>query len=180
MRYYFLLQQNISEMDSPIGLCFTLIIQTYFFDRLSYILLPLHISKVTFFYFFYFSAVDCPVLTSPDRGSVQVQRDEDGRLSTAKFSCQAGHILWGAEQLVCDDGSWSSSVPLCKILNCGAPPYMPHATASLINGRTVWGDEATYYCNDGYIMIANVTSGGKTLFYTFCVLQANLLKGTSL
>lgn len=65
MRYYFLLQQNISEMDSPIGLCFTLIIQTYFFDRLSYILLPLHISKVTFLYFFLFfscwlSSADIP------------------------------------------------------------------------------------------------------------------------
>jgi hypothetical protein len=106
------------------------------------------------------------VLRSPEEGSVQVETDEEGRPLTAKFSCRTGYILWGSELLECDDGAWSSPLPLCKILNCGAPPYIPHATASLMNGRTVWGEQAMYSCNEGYIMIANVSSGGNYIIFT--------------
>ena len=55
----------------------------------------------------------CPVLGSPDGGSVKVETN--GAATTAFYTCDAGYALYGVTERTCqDNGTWSDAPPTCS------------------------------------------------------------------
>lgn len=57
-------------------------------------------------------AIQCPSLSDPENGEVEVGSLETG--STANFTCNLGYVINGEGMLTCDTGEWSSEVPTCE------------------------------------------------------------------
>ncbi|XP_037387753.1 sushi domain-containing protein 1 isoform X1 [Pygocentrus nattereri] len=76
--------------------------------------------------------------------------------STALYVCVAGFYNAGTQNVsVCSAlGSWSHTDFLCREIQCGAPPPLPH-TVVLWDGSSKVGSVAVYECEAGYRMVGS-------------------------
>ncbi|XP_053399292.1 CUB and sushi domain-containing protein 3-like [Mercenaria mercenaria] len=92
--------------------------------------------------------VACPLLVSPDSGSVSMTTD--GSVSTAVFSCTADYHVVGNVISVCgEDGSWNSTEPVCV---CDTPTSVSHGSITISTDGSV----AAYSCDAGYTLDGNI------------------------
>lgn len=94
----------------------------------------------------------CPELTSPLFGTVTASSLTFN--SVATYSCNFGYQLDGQNSTVCqDNGAWSGLAPVCNVISC---PSLSAPTGGRIETDKqdlTDGTYATFYCNDGYIMV---------------------------
>ncbi|XP_065845189.1 sushi, von Willebrand factor type A, EGF and pentraxin domain-containing protein 1-like [Oscarella lobularis] len=94
----------------------------------------------------------CPELAPPQFGTVQLEGRNVN--DSAKFMCDSGYDLVGAEVVTCEviniGASWSHVLPTCKPKKC-IRPRVP------VNGRIIGEDfhypnTIEFVCNQGYIL----------------------------
>ncbi|EDL80492.1 rCG30855 [Rattus norvegicus] len=70
--------------------------------------------------------------------------------SLIRFSCEAGHMLRGSSERVCQaNGSWSGSQPECGVISCGNPGTPSNARVVFSDGL-VFSSSIVYECREGY------------------------------
>ncbi|XP_053395851.1 sushi, von Willebrand factor type A, EGF and pentraxin domain-containing protein 1-like [Mercenaria mercenaria] len=93
--------------------------------------------------------VTCPQPLSIQYGNAVVSSVNLEYGSFVRYICNAGYELEGEESLTCEsDGTWSGEPPLCRAIECVAPPVV-------LNGRLDYkdlklGSVIRYMCNEGY------------------------------
>lgn len=93
----------------------------------------------------------CPDPPNISGGVVSVSGKRTG--SKATYTCQAGYIIFGQQELTCSiGGEWSGKPPVCKYIDCGAPPNIDNGQYVLINDTTIYGSIVEYKCNEDYWM----------------------------
>jgi formylglycine-generating enzyme required for sulfatase activity len=97
------------------------------------------------------SPVSCGVLSNPPNGSVSLP-DGSTLGATAQYRCDAGYALAGPETRTCQAvGTWSGVATLCEPVSCG--PLSAPANGSVTTPTGLdYQDEATYFCNAGYVL----------------------------
>ena len=97
--------------------------------------------------------VDCGPLANPDSGTVQVSKTTNG--GTATYSCVAGFVLSGnggnGVRTCQADGTWTGTAPTCAPITC--PAGNPPANGNVAPANPVYGAEADYTCNGGYVLV---------------------------
>eukprot|EP00117_Sycon_ciliatum_P048173 scpid2370/ scgid5761/ Sushi, von Willebrand factor type A, EGF and pentraxin domain-containing protein 1; CCP module-containing protein 22; Polydom; Selectin-like osteoblast-derived protein; Serologically defined breast cancer antigen NY-BR-38 len=74
--------------------------------------------------------------------------------SIARFSCNMGYALTGAQSALCQaDGMWSAEPPTCRLVDCGDPGRTNNAVRTV--SSTTFGSHANYQCQRGYILNGN-------------------------
>ena len=125
------------------------------------------------YYFDFYTAVQCPLLSDPDNG--QVTLESTVFLSVATYSCNEGFILNGDETRTCQsDEQWSGNDPTCErknitnsILLCSyyfnfyiavqCPLLSDPDNGQVTLESTVFLSVATYSCNEGFILNGDET-----------------------
>ncbi len=101
--------------------------------------------------------VDCGSLSAPANGSVSVSSTTNG--GTATYACIAGFALTGnggnGLRTCQSDGTWSGAAPTCAPITC--PAGNPPANGSVAPANPVYGAEADYLCNDGFLLVGAAT-----------------------
>ena len=93
------------------------------------------------------TVINCSRLEPPENG--QVVGDGHSFGSTVDFYCDRGYNLVGVSRIKCrHDGHWNGSAPVCRIVSCGPPPRMLHASVSV--NSTIYGSVAYYHCHSGF------------------------------
>uniref|UniRef100_A0A8C6GG80 Uncharacterized protein n=1 Tax=Mus spicilegus TaxID=10103 RepID=A0A8C6GG80_MUSSI len=70
--------------------------------------------------------------------------------SVMRFSCDAGHVLRGSSERMCQaNGSWSGSQPECGVISCGNPGTPSNARVVFSDGL-VFSSSVVYECREGY------------------------------
>ncbi|XP_029395556.1 CUB and sushi domain-containing protein 2 isoform X3 [Mus pahari] len=70
--------------------------------------------------------------------------------SVMRFSCDAGHVLRGSSERMCQaNGSWSGSQPECGVISCGNPGTPSNARVVFSDGL-VFSSSIVYECREGY------------------------------
>uniref|UniRef100_A0A8C6GFH1 CUB and Sushi multiple domains 2 n=1 Tax=Mus spicilegus TaxID=10103 RepID=A0A8C6GFH1_MUSSI len=69
--------------------------------------------------------------------------------SVMRFSCDAGHVLRGSSERMCQaNGSWSGSQPECGAIMCKPPQLIPNG--KVVGSDFKWGSSVSYACLEGY------------------------------
>ncbi|KFM57441.1 Sushi, von Willebrand factor type A, EGF and pentraxin domain-containing protein 1, partial [Stegodyphus mimosarum] len=93
-------------------------------------------------------AIVCPSLNDPQNGKVIFSQK---RLhSVATYKCDRNFILSGLSERICQvDGTWSSSPPVCKEINCSAPETLKNMRA--LPNKSIYkaGDLVIFQCKSG-------------------------------
>ncbi|XP_064624477.1 CUB and sushi domain-containing protein 3-like [Lineus longissimus] len=85
-------------------------------------------------------------------GSVDVS-DENKIGSKATYTCGDGFKLIGTSERQClRTGNWSSDIPVCETIRCGAPPLLVNDNVSLSDDDKI-GSKATYTCDNSFKLI---------------------------
>lgn len=93
----------------------------------------------------------CPPLHNISNGNVKINGSRVG--ADANYSCSTGFYIEGESRLVClKNQTWSSEPPVCKRVNCAAPPVIANAMITADTGRNV-SSKVTYACVKGYRMV---------------------------
>nr|XP_014348224.1 PREDICTED: mannan-binding lectin serine protease 1 isoform X3 [Latimeria chalumnae] len=101
----------------------------------------------------------CPVPLPPSNGKIEPVIDKYTFKDQVLISCNTGYILLKEEleieflQIACQrDGTWSNSVPPCKIVDCRSPPELEHGfvTFHTRNNLTTYGSSFEYSCQEPY------------------------------
>ncbi len=99
--------------------------------------------------------VDCGTLDAPGNGSIAISKTTNG--GTATYTCTAGFVLdgnGGNGVRTCQaDGTWTGTAPACSPITC--PAGNPPANGSVTPPNPVYGAEADYACNAGYVLFGN-------------------------
>ncbi|KAG8506888.1 CUB and sushi domain-containing protein 2 [Galemys pyrenaicus] len=70
--------------------------------------------------------------------------------SLMRFSCEAGHVLRGSSERICQaNGSWSGTQPECGVISCGNPGTPSNARVLFSDGL-VFSSSIVYECREGY------------------------------
>lgn len=78
------------------------------------------------------------------------------------YTCHEGHVASGSLSRECvEGGRWSGSPPKCNFLDCGDPPELDHGKNVLLDGRTSFGAQSEYTCDDDYIISSEEKSVRK-------------------
>ncbi|XP_078664120.1 complement receptor type 1-like [Branchiostoma floridae x Branchiostoma belcheri] len=89
--------------------------------------------------------VHCPRLEAPTDGTIE---GENYFQDVVQFTCYPGHDLVGATTTTCQaDGTWTDSVPTCRIVQCPEPATPEHSTKT---GGYNYRDVVHYTCDTGY------------------------------
>uniref|UniRef100_A0A6Q2YMZ5 CUB and Sushi multiple domains 3a n=1 Tax=Esox lucius TaxID=8010 RepID=A0A6Q2YMZ5_ESOLU len=68
--------------------------------------------------------------------------------SKVRFTCAAGHTLYGSAEHCLANGTWSGSAPNCTMVTCPPPPHIHNG---LLEGSVFeWGTSVSYSCVPGY------------------------------
>uniref|UniRef100_H2Z1V4 Sushi, von Willebrand factor type A, EGF and pentraxin domain containing 1 n=1 Tax=Ciona savignyi TaxID=51511 RepID=H2Z1V4_CIOSA len=67
------------------------------------------------------------------------------------YECQFGYSLIGHNTVTCDAGGYLSPHPRCQPVPCLEVPRIKHATLQT-GSSYVFGDRASYQCNEGYLL----------------------------
>ncbi|XP_038200782.1 mannan-binding lectin serine protease 1 isoform X2 [Arvicola amphibius] len=110
---------------------------------------------------------ECPKLQPPLFGKIEPSQAVYSFKDQVLISCDTGYkVLKDSElmdefQIEClKDGTWSSKIPTCKIVDCGVPAGLKHGlvTFSTRNNLTTYKSEIRYSCQQPYYkMLHNVT-----------------------
>ncbi|XP_060618494.2 sushi, von Willebrand factor type A, EGF and pentraxin domain-containing protein 1 isoform X2 [Anolis sagrei] len=74
--------------------------------------------------------------------------------NTITYMCKEGYTLIGPETVEClANGQWDLHHQQCVAVSCDEPPPVEHASPE--SGHRLFGDEAIYYCSDGYSLAGN-------------------------
>ncbi|XP_073244376.1 P-selectin-like isoform X1 [Porites lutea] len=112
----------------------------------------------------------CQKITHPLNGRKYGTRFSHGAI--ASFECNVGYKLVGSRSLLCVDGKWNASVPVCNAMLCPRPSIPPNSYVIYpgIKGSYVHGIKLFLGCRDGYyltgspIMDCNHTVWSKVEF----------------
>ncbi len=67
------------------------------------------------------------------------------------YTCHEGYRASGSLSRECQlGGRWSGSEPKCTFVDCGDPPKLVDGRAQLLDGRTSFGAEAEYTCDEDF------------------------------
>ncbi len=100
------------------------------------------------------SPIDCGPLGAPDDGSVDASETTLGGVAT--YSCDEGFVVAGEPTRTCQpDGTWSGDEPTCSTVDCGSLGAPTDGTVDV--PATGLGSEATYGCEDGYLLTGDAT-----------------------
>ncbi|WAQ98147.1 SVEP1-like protein [Mya arenaria] len=93
------------------------------------------------------TCVTCATLGTVSGGTVELQAS--GTTTTAVFTCETTHALYGAANLTCrDDGSWDFQQPIC--VSC---PALDTPTSGFVNVTTDGSNPvAMFTCASGYFI----------------------------
>ncbi|XP_064386348.1 sushi, von Willebrand factor type A, EGF and pentraxin domain-containing protein 1-like [Halichondria panicea] len=73
-------------------------------------------------------------------------------MMTATYTCNTGYNIVGSESRTCGQtGFWSSTAPICEIVNCGSLDAPSNGAVDTSSGTT-FNMTATYTCNPGYTL----------------------------
>lgn len=98
--------------------------------------------------------VDCGAPPAPANGSVDAPVTTLG--SAATYRCDASYDLVGDMTRTCQaDGSWSGTVPMCLLGDCG--PLVSPENGTVMASSTMVGGTATYACNTGYELVGSAS-----------------------
>ncbi|XP_060933591.1 E-selectin isoform X2 [Limanda limanda] len=104
-------------------------------------------------------AVQCPVLTRPEGGSMDCFSPlGDSRYqSTCVFACYEGFVQAGSssDTLQCEaSGSWNASQPSCVAITCQNPEGAPHLipTCSSSSSELRLGSTCSFDCGAGFVL----------------------------
>lgn len=97
---------------------------------------------------------DCGAPPAPTNGTV------DAPMTTldnsATYACDVGFDLVGDMTRTCQaDGTWSGSVPMCLLGDCG--PLVSPENGTVMATSTRVGSTATYACNTGYQLVGSAS-----------------------
>ncbi|KAK3516176.1 hypothetical protein QTP70_005677 [Hemibagrus guttatus] len=95
-------------------------------------------------------AVQCPVLQTPQNGSVSCTDQTLSKGSVCSFSCSEGFNLEGASSTECTEtGEWSTNIPSCTEVRC---PHLQKPNNGLINcfSEPLFNTSCSFSCLDGY------------------------------
>ncbi|XP_067863594.1 C4b-binding protein-like [Heptranchias perlo] len=75
----------------------------------------------------------------------------------AKYSCDDGYSLIGAERLVCTETrEWDSDPPMCKVVKCHRPDLPANGQIEAGFGPTYrYQETISFSCNEGFAMVGN-------------------------
>jgi hypothetical protein len=78
--------------------------------------------------------------------------------SIASYTCNSGYSMTGASTRTCQsDGTWSGTLPICTLVDCGTAPSISNGT--LLNAyATTYGSTASYTCATGYLFSSGTTT----------------------
>ena len=94
------------------------------------------------------SPVDCGFIGTLDNGVIR--SDSQIYQSVATYLCNNGYELVGSSENVCtENGSWSSSSPLCRPVMCGMPETI--ANGRFLPAAYTYGTSVAYVCLAGYV-----------------------------
>ncbi|CAL4133700.1 unnamed protein product [Meganyctiphanes norvegica] len=75
--------------------------------------------------------------------------------SRVEYNCNAGYEIHGEFERICQqDKSWTNEAPTCELVDCGEPEKIANGTVEYTS--TIYGGEATYDCNDGFVLEGSV------------------------
>ncbi|XP_058235295.1 E-selectin isoform X2 [Hemibagrus wyckioides] len=95
-------------------------------------------------------AVQCPVLQTPQKGSVSCTDQTLSKGSICSFTCSEGFNLEGASSIKCTEtGEWSTNIPSCTEVRC---PHLQTPNNGLINcsSEPLFNTSCSFSCLDGY------------------------------
>ncbi|XP_073524725.1 beta-2-glycoprotein 1-like [Phyllobates terribilis] len=103
----------------------------------------------------------CPAPGAPQDGSVRYT--EVTYQSVARFSCDEGHRLHGANESEClASGAWSAPLPVCENVTCPYPEIPRLGRLDFYQPRegnvSTYRDVVRYGCNLNYALIGNETA----------------------
>lgn len=88
-------------------------------------------------------------------GGIQVDGHGYGANSVVTFECNATHaVMVGAPVITCDDGIWSSSIPVCYS-NCDFPGLPNNGSVMPASETLVHGVILEYSCDSGFLLTGN-------------------------
>ncbi|XP_021040096.1 mannan-binding lectin serine protease 1 isoform X2 [Mus caroli] len=114
---------------------------------------------------------ECPKLQPPVYGKIEPSQAVYSFKDQVLISCDTGYkVLKDNEvmdtfQIEClKDGAWSNKIPICKIVDCGAPAGLKHGlvTFSTRNNLTTYKSEIRYSCQQPYYKMLHNTTGVYT------------------
>ncbi|XP_009873470.1 PREDICTED: P-selectin, partial [Apaloderma vittatum] len=102
-------------------------------------------------------AITCPVLREPDRGEMKCSHlhGDFAFSSTCAFSCQAGFVLTGSENLECmATGTWTADAPQCEAVTCPVlrEPDWGKMNCSHLHGHFAFGSTCAFSCQTGFVL----------------------------
>ncbi|XP_042194949.1 mannan-binding lectin serine protease 1 isoform X2 [Callorhinchus milii] len=110
----------------------------------------------------------CPLLTPPDNGKIEPVLEQYSFKDQVQIRCNPGYkfVKDGDEveayQIECQkSGIWSSSIPTCKIVDCGTPEVLEDGFPRFQTkgNLTTYGSAVQYCCQDVfYVMIPEMNS----------------------
>ena len=74
--------------------------------------------------------------------------------STVEYECSNNYMLDGPAKRIClENGTWSSLIPICRLVNCGKPPVKDEQT--ILKGGIMYivGEKVHYSCAYGFELV---------------------------
>ncbi|XP_061486595.1 complement receptor type 1 [Rhineura floridana] len=100
--------------------------------------------------------VQCPTPQMITNGKYSIQQSKGFTNGVfVEYSCHPGYDLVGDARIFCTaSGSWNSSVPTCKVIQCPSPPKVQHGKYSTLGtAQYISGKSVKYSCDPGYVLI---------------------------
>ncbi|XP_066300019.1 sushi, von Willebrand factor type A, EGF and pentraxin domain-containing protein 1-like [Branchiostoma lanceolatum] len=97
-------------------------------------------------------AIPCPTLVDPEHGSITgtIAYKEE-----VQFSCDTGYFLVGEASILCRvDGTWSGTVPTCKLVHC---PVQTAPNDGTVTGGNSYQATLQFDCDSGYNLVGDTT-----------------------
>ncbi|XP_019641732.1 PREDICTED: sushi, von Willebrand factor type A, EGF and pentraxin domain-containing protein 1-like [Branchiostoma belcheri] len=99
----------------------------------------------------------CSMISSPRRGSMACDHNDDRYGTVCRFSCEEGNELVGTASIECTkDASnstrWTSSPPTCAVVTCRSldSPANGTKTGCSNTEEEIYGTVCNFHCNEGY------------------------------
>ncbi|XP_053558647.1 sushi, von Willebrand factor type A, EGF and pentraxin domain-containing protein 1 [Bombina bombina] len=81
-----------------------------------------------------------------------VLKEVANEVGIVRFSCKEGYALHGSSVLKClPSQQWNDSFPVCKLILCPKPPYIPFGDISSVSSLH-FGSKVKYSCMDGFLL----------------------------
>ncbi|KAI5627606.1 hypothetical protein C0J50_12841 [Silurus asotus] len=99
------------------------------------------------------TAVQCPVIKTPQDGSVSCTDETLSLGSVCSFNCSEGFILEGASSTECTkEGKWSADVPKCTAVQCPVIETTQDGSVSCTDQTLRLGSVCSFNCSEGFIL----------------------------